>query len=134
MSLLKKSSDVPNPFIDWREREKLVSKIVQPSQKRVRGRYVYFWMDGTEIFYIGKGSGNRVTRSSISSPAERHRILCADFHWRIVRDQLTPEGAILLEATLIDLFQPICNRVRGQRRCPTGPLTLADVKSLRHLL
>jgi hypothetical protein len=94
-----------------RQQAKLAKKIPE-------GYYVYGWYRAQEFlpFYIGKGVRHRAWRN-----ADVNTI-------RIFRDQLTEEGALLIESVLIDLFMSmgakLINQARGMRRYENGPLTL----------
>lgn len=129
--------------------------------------YVYALADGDEIFYIGKGQGNRIfdhvedvkrllkndpgilsTESeesdnpNLMSP-KRQRI--AEILKRdngappamyIIRDGLTPEQALLLEATLISVLDwqlkgTLTNQVAGHGAAAFGLKTVQELEATR---
>lgn len=106
--------------------------------KKVRepvGRYVYAWYSELSPlpFYVGKGVGSRMvdrhTRDD-GTPAycQRQRQERPGFRYEVVRQNLTEEGAALVEATLIKFVKSLggceCNVVSGSSRRETQPLTL----------
>lgn len=74
-----------------------------------RGRYVYAWFndDSPLPFYIGKGVDDRAWRRHVHSNDGRsqlcQQVRCssAGFRVEIVRDNMTNEGAMLVESALI---------------------------------
>jgi hypothetical protein len=113
------------------------------------GRYVYAWFKGDDAlpFYVGRGVDfrawarhNRSTNcdsggkseaawcQTVRASAERFRVV-------IVRENLTEEGAILLESSLI-AFVGICggiltNQIEGTKRQEIPPLTLDGPQTLQ---
>lgn len=93
-----------------------------------RGRYVYAWYEDDAIFYVGIGRGQRGVARHMSqgtlAPCERHRRKIGNrFSARIVRDNLTSEGARLIEAVLISLLRPKYNKMGGHKRRERPPLS-----------
>jgi predicted nucleic acid-binding Zn ribbon protein len=91
-----------------------------------KGYYVYAWLDAGAVFYIGIGQGERVTTrhtiGNMDSPCEQW--IGVRFAARIVRDNLTDEGARLIESVLINAIRPACNSAKGHKRVDRPPLTL----------
>lgn len=97
--------------------------------RHFRGYCVYAWLDGGQLFYIGIALGSRAFQSHKSSgklaPCEvRRRSIGDRFKVAIVRDNLTEEGARLIEATLINFLRPECNIQPGTSRQFSGLLAL----------
>lgn len=142
------------PFVSAHPRGKYCSKSCRPSgkakslkrskkpkserrKKRPLGRYVYAWFRQGEPlpFYVGRGVGNRASRTHHDDngrllPCEsERRLLGGRFEIRILRDRLTAEGSRLVEAVFIDYFESIGCRLtnihRGSRRQERPPLTLS---------
>lgn len=86
------------------------------------GLYVYMWFDeGASLpYYVGHGGGSRVTdpHTGVRPPAR----------YEIIRNNLTGEGALLLEATIIDLLMmleaPLVNVKNPLARTERPPLTI----------
>lgn len=107
------------------------------SARNPRGRYVYAWFnrDSPFPFYVGKGVGDRAWRRHMckgqSAFCTRLRIDSVGFHCQVVRDNMTNEGAMLLESSLIDLFSAMggCagNQISPLRRQEVPPLWLHEV-------
>lgn len=81
-------------------------------KRQVIGAFVYAWLDGDWVFYVGKGL--RLDRALISGChneiAERLRKLAgADFRVRIL-DGLTEDEAFKLEKQMLSLFRPVANQ------------------------
>jgi hypothetical protein len=103
-----------------------------------RGRYVYAWFndDSPFPFYVGKGVGDRAWQRHMtkgqSSLCTKMRASSRGFWCHVVRDNLTNEGAMLLESCLIDLFTALgactANQVSPLRRQEVPPLWLQAVK------
>lgn len=85
---------------------------VEPIQRQLkipRGRYVYAWFnDQSDLpFYIGKGVDDRAWRrhihrdSGISQLCQQIRSCSSGFRVEIIRDNMTNEGAMLVESALI---------------------------------
>ena len=103
----------------------------------MRGNYVYAWFEANNSlpFYVGKGVDNRAWDRHEREDGTAHwcqtlRVSCVGFRVEIVRDNLTPEGAALLEATLIAFVTQcggmLANQTGPMRRQERLPLTLAD--------
>lgn len=97
--------------------------------RHLRGYYVYAWLDAGQLFYIGMALGSRgygIHRvSGKLAPCELRRRSIGDrFKVAIVRDNLTEEGARLIEATLINFLRPECNSQPGTSRAFKGLLSL----------
>lgn len=88
---------------------------------RPRGYYVYGWFFKGHMCpnYIGKGRGDRAWRSDKGASEVR-----------IFRDNLTEEGALLVESVLIELYLedrvPLRNIARGIVRQEVSPLSLPN--------
>jgi hypothetical protein len=106
-----------------------------PVRNAPRGRYVYAWFkDGEKLpFYVGKGVGDRAWRRHKldNRPAycQLLRESASTFQVKIVRDNLTDEGASLLESALISFLVNNCgcilsNQGEPMRRQETGCLTI----------
>ncbi len=97
-----------------------------------KGYFIYAWHEDERIFYIGLGQGWRMTEKHTDAsspdniaPCERHRRTIGDrFSVKVVRDNLTDEGARLVEGVLINLLEPEYNRKAGHNRRERLPLTL----------
>jgi len=95
-------------------------------QHTIVGYYVYGWYHLGESlpFYIGKGKGLRGYRNSKVPKI------------RIYRDNLTSEGALLVESVLIDLFKELgadlMNKNNGMSRQEKNPLEMKS--KFAHLL
>jgi hypothetical protein len=113
----------------------------EKERRDTKGRYVYAWFEGDAQlpFYIGKGVGDRAWKrhwqafcgSKRSSFSQLVRVTAENFRVVIVRDNLTDEGAMLVEAALIAFVQKagglLANQADGMRRQEKPPLTLGDV-------
>ena len=109
--------------------------------KAPKGNYVYFWYKNNEIFpfYVGKGMEDRAWRrhqcntKKLSAWCERVRATAKNFKVEIVREDLTEDGAALLESVFIDYFHTLgvilTNQISGTHRRLSGPFTL---EGLRH--
>lgn len=108
------------------------------------GNYVYLLRDprDDQIFYIGKGVGNRVfchvkdslENEILSDKLERIRYIHAaglEVNHLIIRHGLTEEEAFEVEAALIDFvgLQGLTNLVHGQDADSRGQMSVADVIS-----
>lgn len=101
-----------------------------------KGRYVYAWFKNEEVmpFYIGKGIDSRAWERHIDPVngklqyCEQVRISATSFEIRIIRDNLTEEGAALIEATLISFLSGcgyvLSNQMEGRGHREVPPLTL----------
>ncbi len=101
------------------------------------GRYIYAWYRNGENlpFYIGKGIGDRAWRhhdnGDGSAPAACQVIRSSSkrFEVRILRENLTQEGALLCESLLLDFLTEQCgitlaNQHGGTQRQERPPLEL----------
>jgi hypothetical protein len=105
--------------------------------RKPKGRYVYAWFnDGSPFpFYVGKGVADRAWQRHMlkgqSAFCNKIRSTSTGFWVHIVRDGLTNEGAMLLEAALIEMFSAmggcVANQVSPLRRQEVPPLWLRDV-------
>jgi len=101
------------------------------------GRYVYAWFndDSPFPFYVGKGVADRAWKRHMlkgqSAFCNKIRSASSRFWVHIVKDGLTNEGAMLLEAALIGMFSAmggcVANQVSPLRRQEVPPLWLRDV-------
>ncbi len=103
------------------------------------GWYVYLYLDprNKEIFYVGKGEGDRVfahlEEQSESKKMQRIKeIRTAGFepHLEILRHNLPDEDtAYLLESAVIDLLgiPPLTNRVKGHDSSEFGRMTITQI-------
>lgn len=105
--------------------------------------YVYALMDDNKIFYVGKGQGNRVFDHIQESVADDQacsaklqlirKIKKAGKSVRhiIIRHGLTEREALLLEATIIDLWEfevkGLTNKASGHRTIEKGIMTADDI-------
>lgn len=106
---------------------------------KTKGYYVYVWLINGVPFYVGKGTDRRawavhyLGESEHFSQAEIiRRSNPLSFVVEIVRDDLTNEGALLLESTFISWFErcgyQLTNIHPGMGRQERPPLTLNKVK------
>lgn len=118
-----------------RKRRKAVTHVNFGTVASMCGLYVYGWMISGEAlpFYVGMGQGNRATDAHMlhgrPAPCERVRRLAGDkFEAVIFRDNLTREGALLVESVLIELFNSmgacLSNEASGMRRQEVLPLEM----------
>jgi hypothetical protein len=106
--------------------EETLSHDVEITRREIpRGRYVYAWFnDESDLpFYIGKGVDDRAWRRHVHKDSGRSQ-LCqqvradsSGFRVEIVRDNLTNEGALLLESSLI-AFAASCGAVLANQVDP----------------
>jgi hypothetical protein len=113
--------------------------LVKPA-KVPRGRYVYAWYssDSSLPFYIGKGVADRGWRRHVSKGSrlaawcQTLRASSENFRVVVVRDNLTNEGAMLLESSLIAFVSSLggllANQVDPLRRQECPPLELEAVE------
>lgn len=103
-----------------------------------KGSYVYAWFKDNESlpFYIGKGNQSRAWDchkgvGGLNAWCETVRSTAKNFQIKIIRENLTDEGAILIEATLINFFSScgvrLANSLSGTTRQETPPLILGDI-------
>jgi hypothetical protein len=83
--------------------------VCEPTQKIPKGRYVYAWFNDESLlpFYIGKGVDDRAWKRHVHSDDGRSQ-LCqqirsssSGFKVKIIRENMTNEGAMLVESALI---------------------------------
>ncbi len=117
-------------------------KKFSPAVTEAIGYYVYTLADPitTEIFYVGKGRGNRIfdhVNFSLKSPKESDKLN----QIRAIRDRgeevlhyihrhgLTEKEAFEIEAALIDLvgLNELANRVAGQHSAYRGKMSVSEV-------
>jgi hypothetical protein len=100
-----------------------------------RGRYVYAWFSDTDPlpFYIGKGVDGRAWERHQDADGramwcQTVRSTAKGFRAEVIRDNLTNEGALLVEAVLIAFTQLLgallTNQVGGMSRQEQPPLEL----------
>jgi hypothetical protein len=118
------------------EELELVSQRIDRPARCPRGRYVYAWYssDSDLPFYIGKGVGDRGWRRHVSKGSrlaawcQTLRASSERFRVEVVRDNLTNEGAMLLESALIafvaSLGGILANQVDPLRRQECPPLEI----------
>ena len=104
--------------------------------------YVYLYQDPNteEVFYIGKGQGNRVFNHldeaddirRKSAKVERIRKIWhdeLDVIVQIHRHSMTPEEALHVEASLIEIFPDATNEVEGHHSSNIGARLVSDLIS-----
>lgn len=106
------------------------------------GAYVYYLRDSRnqEVFYVGKGNGNRVFQhlnNALENPQETDKIdrittILKDggeVQHMILRHALTDDEAFLVESCLIDFFgkENITNAVSGHRSTVFGAKTAEEI-------
>jgi len=69
----------------------------------VQDYYVYAWLDGWKVFYIGMGTNRRGWNEHLSPP-EKIRQEAERFRVRILRHRLTKGQAHLIERHYIDHY------------------------------
>lgn len=137
-ALCRKCKSQPHPVSP--EPKKLVERVCE-KRPVVRGNYVYVWFEANNPlpFYVGKGVENRAWDRHEREDGTAHwcqtlRVSCVGFRVEIVRDNLTPEGAALLEATLIAFVKQcggtLANQTGPMRRQENLPLTLEDAAAV----
>ena len=93
--------------------------------------YVYFHVrkDNDEIFYIGKGSGNRAF-SFLNRNQYWHNIVNKyEYDIKIIEENLEEESAFLKEKQLIKAHSPCANLTKGGEGGDTFSLLPEDAKS-----
>jgi hypothetical protein len=106
-----------------------------PKRRRHKGRYVYAWFnaDSPLPFYIGKGSDSRAwdrhaDKNGRAMWCQTTRVASEGFRVEVIRDNLTDEGAMLLESALIAFTQllggTLCNQSSGLSRNEEPPLEI----------
>lgn len=101
------------------KRRSLLRSILSTNPK---GCYVYAWLDKDEIFYIGKGYGNRAVEKH-NQEAENRRITAdGNFSVVIIQDSLTNREAYLIESCLLRILHPSCN-LQTIKNCRLLPLS-----------
>lgn len=108
---------------------------VSRKRNKPHGSYVYAWFNESSDlpFYIGRGEGWRawdrhIDKSGLAQPCQMTRSASKRFRVVILRDNLTLEGAILLESCLISFVSQIghvlTNQMAGSLRQEVPPLEL----------
>jgi hypothetical protein len=110
----------------------------QALPKRIpRGRYVYAWFNDESPlpFYIGKGVDDRAWRRHSDNDGRSHwcqqvKASSLGFRVEVIRENLTNEGAMLLESALITFVsgcgRVLANQVDSLKRREVPPLELAE--------
>jgi len=106
------------------------------------GYYVYLLIDPTidKVFYVGKGTGNRIfahINSAISSPLESDKLdkirsiqsKGSEIKYAIIRHGLTEQEAFEIEAALIDFIdiRELTNIVVGHDSDSRGLMSITDI-------
>ncbi|MCA9899068.1 MAG: hypothetical protein H6654_00230 [Ardenticatenaceae bacterium] len=122
-----------------------IAKRFSASVTEKLGFYVYFLIDPEtdQIFYVGKGTGNRIfahLEFALKSPKESDKLgKIREIHQqglqvrhRIHRHGLTEKEAYEVEASLIDFIglDVLTNKVSGQQSNDRGQMTVTDVIAL----
>lgn len=113
-----------------------------PSVIEKIGYYVYLLSDpdANEVFYVGKGAGNRIfahlnaalARADVSDKLDRIRAIIAteqEVHHCIIRHGLTEKEALEVEAALIDFIglASLTNLVHGHGADDRGQMNVSEV-------
>jgi len=69
----------------------------------VQDYYVYAWLDGWKVFYLGMGTNRRAWNEHLPLP-ENRRIECDNFRVRILRHRLSKPQAHLIERHYLDHY------------------------------
>lgn len=113
----------------------------QPREDRdFRGRYVYAWFNDCSPlpFYVGKGTGDRAwsrheDEHGRAAYCQTVRVANPGFRVEVIRDNLTDEGAALVEACMITLVckagGTLANQREGLSRRERPPLELPAVNN-----
>jgi hypothetical protein len=122
----------------------MIQLIPQPAIEKLK-YYVYRLVDprSNEIFYIGKGEGNRIldhvngaskiTNKSLMSNKQSQILEINNaglqVKYEIVRHGLTEEQALLIESVLIDFIgqEKLKNEVRGHYSNENGLMSLQEI-------
>jgi len=104
------------------------------------GYYVYLLTDprNGQIFYVGKGNGNRVfahVNDAINNPEETDKLTRIrnireaglEVHYDILRHGLTEKEAFEVEAAMIDYLTQLTNLKIGQASTGRGRMTVPEI-------
>ena len=106
------------------------------------GYYVYLLIDPTsnKVFYVGKGTGNRIfahINNALTSPIESDKLdkirsiqsLGSEIKYAIIRHGLTEKEAFEVEAALIDFIdiRELTNIVVGHDSDSRGLMSITDI-------
>jgi hypothetical protein len=121
------------------DRERPAEKFPQSVLERI-GFYVYALRDPRDrsVFYIGKGTGNRVFQhaaAAVASPLpsdklDRIREIRSkdmDVVYEIIRHGMTEDQALAVESALIDWTDGLTNEVAGHGASRQGRMTVPDI-------
>lgn len=116
--------------------------VCEKTIKLPKGRYVYAWFNNESLlpFYIGKGVDDRAWRRHVhkddgrSQLCQQIRASSSGFEVKIIRENMTNEGAMLVESALISFVlacggflsnqvDPLCRKER-----PPLELTVAETE------
>lgn len=109
------------------------------AEPKPRGKYVYGWfLEGETLpFYVGLGSGRRAWEIHTLDGgrlATCQSLRTSSTRIVVFRDNLTDEGALLLESVLIDVFRRLgavlTNQSSGMGRKEKPPLTLEPLLNI----
>ena len=95
-----------------------------PVSNLPKGRYVYAWFKDGEIlpFYIGKGADRRAwqrhTIGGRTAYCQRLRDSASTFQVKIIKDNLTDEGASLVESVLMSFLVDTCGVILSNQSEP----------------
>jgi hypothetical protein len=111
-----------------KERQRTLIFRTQRDKQQICGAYVYLWMDGDVVLYIGMSSVNDMRHNigAHNEDAMRLRRNAKNYSTRII-DGLTAAEALELELRLIRVFQPAGNRRSISAKY--GPLEQAEITS-----
>ena len=121
------------------DRERSLEKFPQSVVERI-GFYVYALRDPRDrsVFYIGKGTGNRVFQhaaAAVTSPLpsdklDRIREIRSkdmDVVYEIIRHGMDEKEALAVESALIDWNEGLTNKVAGHGAARQGLMTVPDI-------